>query len=358
MRAVKIRDGGFELGEAPDPAADGDQVVVRIRAAGLNAADLQQARGTYPAPPGWPDDIPGLEIAGVVEQPARTASGWAAGDRVMAVVGGGAHAERIAVPASLLVPIPDSFDDLRAAGFPEAFSTAWDGLVDQAGVRPGDRVLVTGAAGGVGTAMIQVAGLAGADVVASVHRAESHAAVRALAPDATVVTPDQEEENGPYDVVAELVGGKDCLRRVRWLKPYGRILVIGVGAGEEASLRLFDLMRVRGRVLGSTIRARSTVEKAALATREKGCSARSRRVVSRSRWTAFIRWSRHRMLTSGWARRGSSARSSCRWSDRPRRVSIVVGEGHAPPLIFFIVRWDVTRRTPGRPESFRVWNSS
>ncbi|MBB2506230.1 alcohol dehydrogenase catalytic domain-containing protein, partial [Amycolatopsis echigonensis] len=74
MRAVKIRDGGFELGEAPDPAADGDQVVVRIRAAGLNAADLQQARGTYPAPPGWPDDIPGLEIAGVVEQPARTAS--------------------------------------------------------------------------------------------------------------------------------------------------------------------------------------------------------------------------------------------------------------------------------------------
>lgn len=265
MRAVKIRDGKFELGAAPDPLADGDQVVVRIRAAGLNAADLQQARGTYPAPPGWPDDIPGLEIAGIVEQPA--ASAWAAGDRVMAVVGGGAHAERIAVPASLLLPIPDSVDDVHAAGFPEAFSTAWDGLVDQAGVRPGDRVLVTGAAGGVGTAMLQVAGLAGADVVASVRRPESHAAVRALARDTTVVLPDQEEENGPYDIVVELVGGKDCLRRVRWLKPYGRILVIGVGAGEEASLRLFDLMRVRGRVLGSTIRARSTVEKAALATR-------------------------------------------------------------------------------------------
>ncbi|WP_409179640.1 zinc-binding dehydrogenase [Amycolatopsis sp. VS8301801F10] len=265
MRAVKIKNGTFELSDAPDPAADGDHVVVRIRAAGLNAADLQQARGTYPAPPGWPDDIPGLEIAGVVEQPAGT--GWAAGDRVMAVVGGGAHAERIAVPASLLLPIPDSVDDVRAAGFPEAFSTAWDGLVEQAGVRPGDRVLVTGAAGGVGTAMLQVAGLAGADVVASVRRPESHAAVQALVPDATVVTPDQEEENGPYDIVVELVGGKDCLRRVRWLKPYGRILVIGVGAGEEASLLLFDLMRVRGRVLGSTIRARSTVEKAVLATR-------------------------------------------------------------------------------------------
>ncbi|WP_037356589.1 zinc-binding dehydrogenase [Amycolatopsis orientalis] len=265
MHAVKIRDGGFELGDAPDPTADGDQVVVRIRAAGLNAADLQQARGTYPAPPGWPDDIPGLEIAGVVEQPG--ASTWAAGDRVMAVVGGGAHAERLAVPASLLLPIPDSVDDIHAAGFPEAFSTAWDGLVDQADVRPGDRVLVTGAAGGVGTAMLQVASLAGADVVASVRRPESHAAVQALVPDATVVTPDQEEDNGPYDIVVELVGGEDCLRRVRWLKPYGRILVIGVGAGEETSLRLFDLMRARGRVLGSTIRARSTVEKAALATR-------------------------------------------------------------------------------------------
>ncbi|MCG3753121.1 zinc-binding dehydrogenase [Amycolatopsis sp. Poz14] len=265
MRAVKIRNGEFELGEAPDPAAGGDQVVVRIRAAGLNAADLQQARGTYPAPPGWPDDIPGLEIAGVVEKSATAV--WSAGDRVMAVVGGGAHAERIAVPTSLLLPIPDSVDDVHAAGFPEAFSTAWDGLVDQADVRPGDRVLITGAAGGVGTAMLQVAALAGADVVASVRRPETHAAVQALVPDATVVTPEQEEEHGPYDIVVELVGGKDCLRRVRWLKPYGRILVIGVGAGEEASLRLFDLMRARGRVLGSTIRARSTVEKAVLATR-------------------------------------------------------------------------------------------
>lgn len=265
MRAVKIRNGEFELGEAPDPAADGDQVVVRIRAAGLNAADLQQARGTYPAPPGWPEDIPGLEIAGVVEKSATAV--WYAGNRVMAVVGGGAHAERIAVPASLLLPIPDSVDDVHAAGFPEAFSTAWDGLVDQADVRPGDRVLITGAAGGVGTAMLQVAALAGADVVASVRRPETHAAVQALVPDATVVTPEQEEEHGPYDIVVELVGGKDCLRRVRWLKPYGRILVIGVGAGEEASLRLFDLMRARGRVLGSTIRARSTVEKAVLASR-------------------------------------------------------------------------------------------
>ncbi|WP_409463186.1 alcohol dehydrogenase catalytic domain-containing protein [Amycolatopsis sp. GA6-003] len=267
MRAARIEDGRFVLGEAADPVAADDQVVVRVHAAGLNAADLQQARGAYPAPPGWPEDIPGLEIAGVVEETGREVSGWSPGDRVMAVVGGGGHAERLAVPAGLLLPVPDAIDDVHAAGFPEAFSTAWDGLVDQAGVRPGERVLVTGAAGGVGTAMAQVAGLAGAEVVASVRRAELHAGVRELTPRATVVTPDEEEDHGPYDVIVELVGGPDCLRRVRWLKPYGRILVIGVGAGEEVSLRLFDLMKNRGRVLGSSIRSRSTHEKTVLAHR-------------------------------------------------------------------------------------------
>ncbi|MFD9960830.1 alcohol dehydrogenase catalytic domain-containing protein [Amycolatopsis sp. NPDC058986] len=267
MRAVRITDGRFALDEVAEPVAAGDRVVVRIHAAGLNAADLQQARGTYPAPAGWPADIPGLEIAGVIEETGPEVSGWGQGDRVMAVVGGGGHAERLAVPAGLLLPVPDTVDDVHAAGFPEAFSTAWDGLVDQAGVRLGERVLVTGAAGGVGTAMVQVAALAGAEVVASVRRAELHDGVRELAPGVTAVTPDQEEENGPYDIVAELVGGPDCLRRVEWLKPYGRILVIGVGAGEEASLRLFDLMRRRGRVLGSTIRARSTNEKTTLANR-------------------------------------------------------------------------------------------
>ncbi|SFI74899.1 alcohol dehydrogenase catalytic domain-containing protein [Amycolatopsis sacchari] len=268
MRTVVINaQGGFRLEERPDPVAGPGTVVVRVRAAGLNAADLQQARGDYPAPPGWPADVPGLEVAGEVEQVGPGVTGVAAGDRVMALVGGGGHAERITVPADLLLPVPDGLSWEEAAGFPEAFSTAWDALVTQAGVRAGDRVLVTGAAGGVGTAMVQVAAVSGAHVVASVRRAELHPRVRGLAEDGRVdvVTLDQEAAHAPYDVVVELVGGEDCLQRVALLRSRGTVLVVGVQAGTTAPLRMFDLMLKRARLIGTTIRGRSPAEKAVLA---------------------------------------------------------------------------------------------
>ncbi|MEV0402111.1 alcohol dehydrogenase catalytic domain-containing protein [Actinoallomurus sp. NPDC050550] len=149
MRAVVIdSQGTFRLEQRPEPVAGPGAVVVRVRAAGLNAADLQQARGDYPAPQGWPADVPGLEVAGEVEQVGAGVTGVVPGDRVMALVGGGGHAERITVPADLLLPVPEGLPWEEAAGFPEAFSTAWDALVTQAGVRAGDRVLVNGAAGG------------------------------------------------------------------------------------------------------------------------------------------------------------------------------------------------------------------
>ncbi|KUL46065.1 zinc-binding alcohol dehydrogenase [Streptomyces sp. NRRL F-4489] len=269
MRAVVIDGrGGFHLARRADPVAGPGQVAVRVHAAGLNAADLQQARGDYPAPPGWPADIPGLEIAGEVEQVGAGVTGVRAGDRVMALVGGGGHAERIAVPADLLLPVPAGLSWRAAAGFPEAFSTAWDALVVQAGVRAGDRVLVTGAAGGVGTAMVQVAALSGARVVASVRRAELHARVRELAPAGSVVevvAPGQEGGQAPYDIVVELVGGEECLRRVELLRTGGKILVVGVQGGAVAPLRMFDLMLARAQLIGTTIRGRSPAEKAVLA---------------------------------------------------------------------------------------------
>ena len=267
MRAVTIDDGRFVLADVHDPRPAAGAALIRVHAAGLNAADLLQAGGDYPAPPGWPQDIPGLEFAGVIEQLGPRTSGWSIGDRVMALVGGGAHAQRLTVPATALLPVPDNIDDISAAGFAEAFSTAWDGLVDQAALRAGERVLVTGAAGGVGTAMVQVAALTGAEVVASVRDRDLHPRMTELAPGIRVITPEQERVHGPYDVVVELVGGPDCLGRVAWLNRRGRILVIGVGAGQHASIRLFDLMARRARVLGSTIRARSDDEKAALARR-------------------------------------------------------------------------------------------
>ena len=132
MRAVLIRDNQVTVGVATDPTHTADDVVVEIAAAGLNAADLQQIRGRYSAPPEWPQHTPGLELAGTIRElgsrvgAAPGSSGaWRVGDRVMALVGGGAHAELLAVPASLLIRIPDSVDFVSAAGFPEAYSTAW-----------------------------------------------------------------------------------------------------------------------------------------------------------------------------------------------------------------------------------------
>ncbi|MCK7622291.1 zinc-binding dehydrogenase [Streptomyces sp. RS10V-4] len=269
MRAVVIDGRGtFRLAERADPAVGPGLVAVRVHAAGLNAADLQQARGDYPAPPGWPADIPGLEIAGEVEEVGAGVTDVRAGDRVMALVGGGGHAEKIAVPAELLLPIPVGLSWREAAGFPEAFSTAWDALVVQAGVRAGDRVLVTGAAGGVGTAMVQVATASGARVVASVRRTALHNRVRELAPaggGVDVVSPGQEGERAPYDLIVELVGGEDCLRRVELLRTRGKILVVGVQGGAVAPLRMVDLMLARAQLIGTTIRGRSPAEKALLA---------------------------------------------------------------------------------------------
>ncbi|GAB2712693.1 zinc-binding dehydrogenase [Kitasatospora kifunensis] len=261
-------DGHFLLEHRPDPVAGPSEVIVRVRAAGLNAADLQQARGDYPAPPGWPADVPGLEVAGEVEHVGLAVTEVALGDRVMALVGGGGHAERIAVPADLLLPVPVTLSWQEAAGFPEAFSTAWDALVIQAQVRAGDRVLITGAAGGVGTAMVQVAALSGATTVASVRRTELHDRVRTLAPEGAhidVVTPAEEDQHGPYDVIVELVGGPDCLQRVALLRSRGKMLIVGVQAGATVPLRMFDLMLARAQLIGTTIRGRTPAEKVLLA---------------------------------------------------------------------------------------------
>lgn len=268
MRTVAIHSqGAFRLEQRPEPVAGPGTVVVRVRAAGLNAADLQQARGDYPAPPGWPADVPGLEVAGEVEQVGPGVTDVAPGDRVMALVGGGGHAERIAIPADLLLPVPQNLPWEEAAGFPEAFSTAWDALVTQAGIRAGDRVLVTGAAGGVGTAMVQVAVASGAHAVACVRRPGLHSRVKSLGPDGQldVVAPGEEATYAPYDVIVELVGGEDCLQRVALLRSGGTFLVVGVQAGTTAPLRMFDLMLARARLIGTTIRGRSPAEKALLA---------------------------------------------------------------------------------------------
>ncbi len=158
MRAATIRDGEILVEEHPDPEPGAGEVRVRVRAAGLNGADMMQRRGLYPAPPGSPQDIPGMELAGEVQALGPSASPrFKVGDRVMAIVGGGGQAELAVVHERQLMPVPGVLDWPEAGGLPETFTTAHDALFTQAGLRPGERLLVHGGAGGVGTAAIQLA---------------------------------------------------------------------------------------------------------------------------------------------------------------------------------------------------------
>lgn len=266
MRAAMFSGKDVIVQERPDPEPGTGEVLVRIRAAGLNGGDLLQRAGFYPAPSGSPPDIPGLELAGEVVAVGASAMRFAVGDRVMGIVGGGAQAELLQVHERQLMPVPAALPDDQAGGFPEAFTTAHDALVTQGGLTVGSRLLVHGAAGGVGTAAVQLGRLLGAHVTATVSAEGSRKAVAALGADA-VLDPADFVEHGPFDVILELVGAPNLPGNVRALAVDGCIVVIGVGAGPEAELNLLELMGKRGRICASTLRARPLEEKALTARR-------------------------------------------------------------------------------------------
>jgi len=263
MRAVTIREGEVVIEEHPDPEPGAGEVLVQVRAAGLNGADMMQRRGLYPAPPGSPPDIPGLELAGEVAALGAGAERFARGERVMAIVGGGGQAELCVVHERQLMPVPAQLDWAAAGGLPEVFMTAHDALFGQAQLHPGERLLVQGGAGGVGTAAIQLARGAGASVTATVRHEQLRAAVAELG--AAAIAPQDFIERGPFDVILELVGAPNLPGDVQALASGGRITVIGVSAGAKAELNLLALMGKRARIHGSTLRARPLEEKAVCA---------------------------------------------------------------------------------------------
>jgi len=263
MKAVVIAEGAVGIQERPEPRPGSGQVLVRVRAAGLNNADLIQRRGGYPAPPDVPPDIPGLELAGEVAATGPGASRFKVGDRVMAVVGGGAQAELALVHERLLMAVPDKVGWETAGGFPETFSTAYDALFTQCGLAVGDRLLVHGAAGGVGTAAVQLGVAAGARVTATIRNPDMMDGLESLG--AWVVPPEDFAQHGPFDVVIELIGAPNMAENLFALATGGRITIIGTGAGNKAEINLGALMAKRARIMGSTLRARSLEEKAAVA---------------------------------------------------------------------------------------------
>jgi NADPH:quinone reductase len=250
MRAAVVVEGRLEIEERPAPVPGDGEILIRVRAAGVNGADLLQRAGRYPPPPGAPPDIPGLECAGETED----------GERVMALLPGGGHAELVAVHHTHVMRVPATVDWPQAGGFVETYATAHDALFSQAQLRDGERLLVNGAAGGVGTAAVQLGVQSGAEVTATArhHRAELEALGASTQP------------SGEYDVILELVGGANLSENVERLAPRGRIAVIGTGAGATAEVNFGLLMRKRARIHGSTLRARSREEKEDVIRRLEG----------------------------------------------------------------------------------------
>ncbi len=278
MKAIRIREPGgpevLEFVERPLPEPGPGQLRVDVHASGVNRADLSQRRGHYPAPPGWPDDIPGLEYAGVVEAVGPDVVGWQTGARVMGIAGGGAYAEALVVPADEVVPVPASLATVEAGAVPEAFFTAWDALVGQARLGAGETVLVHAAGSGVGTAAVQIARAVGARSVGTSRTAEKLERARTLGLDVAVAGGGERDWAGAVleategrgaDVILDLVGGAYAEGNLRCLATGGRWIVVGVPSGRSASLDLRALMSRRASVTGTVLRARPAHEKAALA---------------------------------------------------------------------------------------------
>lgn len=282
MLAVKIVShegaGRLEVCEVARPRASADRVRVRVRAAGLNRADLLQKRGRYPAPPGVVADIPGLEFAGEVEQTGDEVMTWKTGQRVFGITAGGAQAEYVVVPESHLAPIPDALDFAQAAAVPEVFITAHDALFTQARFQPGERVLVHAVGSGVGTAAVQLARAASAGAVYGTARTvEKIERAREFGMGEGVPVSDDAgvfaeavrvwTRGAGVQVILDLVGASYLDANLDALGHKGRMILIGTLGGSTAPLDFGRVMRKRLRVAGTVLRARSTEEKAAATRR-------------------------------------------------------------------------------------------
>ncbi|MFJ3582894.1 NAD(P)H-quinone oxidoreductase [Streptomyces sp. NPDC090127] len=268
MKAVMIKEPGgpevLEWTEVEDPEPAAGEVVVDVVAGAVNRADVMQRMGLYPLPPGA-SPYPGLEVSGRVSALGRGVTGWQVGDEVCALLTGGGYAQKVAVPATQVLPIPGGVALAEAAGLPEVTATVWSNLVMTAGLKEGETLLVHGGLGGVGSMAIQVAKALGARVVTTVGGPEKAARARELGADTAVDHRSEDfTEHGPYDVILDVIGGDYLERNIRSLADDGRLVVIGLQNGLDGKLNLADLVFKRLSVHGTTLRTQSKERKAAI----------------------------------------------------------------------------------------------
>ena len=278
MHAIEVEqtDSGHQLvwQEAEDPVLKAGEALVSIHATTLNRADLSQAEGNYPPPPGAPN-IMGLDMAGEILEVGVGVEGWQVGDKVCALLAGGGYAEQVAVDHRLLIPIPPGWTYLEAACLPEVYLTAYVNIFMEAGFQPGETILIHGGASGVGTAAIQMAKGAGGRVITTAGRPDKVEACLDQGADLAInyrtedfVARTQEFTEGEgVDLILDMVGAEYLARNVGLLKVKGRLVFIATLGGSEAMVNIGQLMGKRARLIGSVLRARPVEEKAEIIRR-------------------------------------------------------------------------------------------
>jgi putative PIG3 family NAD(P)H quinone oxidoreductase len=262
MRAI-VAESSDRLSwqEVPDVSAGPGEVLVRATAAGVNRADVLQAAGKYPPPPGA-SEIIGMEVSGVIAEVGSGVTGWSVGQEVCALLAGGGYAEYVAVPAGQVMPIPEGVDLIDAAGLPEVACTVWSNLVLTAHLREGQLLLLHGGASGIGSHAIQVARALGARVAVTAGSADKLELCRELGAQITINYRDEDfvarlkEETDGADVILDIMGAAYLDRNIDALAADGQLVIIGMQGGVMGELNLGKLLAKRARVIGTTLRGR------------------------------------------------------------------------------------------------------
>lgn len=268
MQAITHAGAGdisvLRIRDVPTPEPGPEQIRIRVRAAGLNRADILQRKGKYPAPPGWPAEIPGLEYAGEVEALGSGARRWRVGDRVMGLAGGGAQAEYVVVHQDETLAIPSGLSFTQAAAIPEAFLTAWDALATRGKLQPGERVLIHAVGSGIGTAAVQLARRLGATTIGTSRSAAKLERAKALGLDEAIDTSAGgfgARLSAPVNLILDVLGGPMLAENLEALAPRGRLVMLGFLQGSSAQVNLDPMLRKRLEIVGSVMRTRLLAER-------------------------------------------------------------------------------------------------